>query len=101
MVRHSLCVDLPEFRTQEFQLDGGRRLYRGRDPRAELIYRFRKHKISVFHLPGRGRGQAPMPSTRPAKARIVAVEAWSAGRCGCFILGDAGAEDIAKLASLF
>lgn len=95
------AFDLPELQNSEFSLVGGRVTYLGQEPGAELIYRFRKHEISVFIFQEGAAGQALPSDSGPQKRVSFTVETWSAGGLRYFVLGDAGAEDIAKLASLF
>src|SRR5579864_2364933 len=46
--------NLPELEGTEFELVGGRIAYMGQSPGAQLIYRLRKHELSVFIFQDRG-----------------------------------------------
>lgn len=93
--------DLPELQNSEFSLLGGRVTYLEQTPGAELIYRVRKHQISVFVFP-----EAPLHSSlrlNSALTRTMSfhLETWSQGGLRYFVIGDAGAADVDALAELF
>src|SRR5579863_78943 len=46
--RIPFTFDLPELQNSEFSLLGGRMAYLEQTPGAQLIYKIRKHEISVF-----------------------------------------------------
>ncbi len=93
-------LDLPELQNSEFSLQGGRVTYLGQTPGAHLIYRVRRHEISVFIFP-----EQVVPGDREERSRLVKelsfnVETWShAGLWHCLI-GDVSATDIDNLAEL-
>jgi anti-sigma factor RsiW len=91
--------NLPELQNSEFTLIGGRVTYLGQMPGAHLIYRIRKHQISVFIFPeGAGRG---LPGdSRAHKEATFDVASWSQAGLRYFVVGDATAEDIDKLVRL-
>ena len=92
--------DLPELRDSEFSLLGGRVAYLGQTPGAHLIYKVRKHEISVFIFP-----EQALPGDREEQSRLVKefsfnVEAWNhAGLWYCMV-GDVSVNDMEKLAEL-
>lgn len=99
--RIPFTFNLPELQNTEFVLDGGRVAYLRQSPAAELIFRLRKHRISVFivqeravaHGFGRDAGVRPQATFQ--------LETWGSGGLRYFVIGDAGADDIRNLANLF
>ena len=97
------AFDLPELKDSEFSLLGGRMTYLDQAPGAHLIYDVRKHHISVFvfqerslRLPGRLNQNSFEP-----KNVSFNMETWSQGGLRYFVIGDASAADIDRLAKLF
>ena len=92
--------DLPELQSSEFSLVGGRITYLDQTPGAHLIYRVRKHEISVFIFPeGSLRGRWDDRSA-VTKELSFHMETWSQGNLRYCIIGDASAADINNLAGL-
>jgi anti-sigma factor RsiW len=92
--------DLPELQSSEFSLLGGRITYLDQTPGAHLIYRVRKHEISVFIFPeGSLRGRWDDRSA-VTKELSFNMETWSQGGLRYCIVGDAAAADINNLAEL-
>jgi anti-sigma factor RsiW len=95
------AFNLPELQNSEFSLLGGRMTYLNQTPGAHLIYDARKHHISVFvfqerSLPAKLDENSLLPKQLPFN-----METWSQGGLRYFVIGDAGAADIASLAQLF
>jgi anti-sigma factor RsiW len=95
------AFNLPELQNSEFSLLGGRMTYLDQTPGAHLIYDARKHHISVFvfqerSLPAKLDENSLLPKQLPFN-----METWSQGGLRYFVIGDAGAADIASLAKLF
>ena len=91
--------DLPELQGSPFELVGGRVSYLEQSPGAELIFRVRKHQISVFifqerAMPGR------FPAVGPIDARSFRLESWTHNGLRYFVIGDAAGEDIQALSNL-
>lgn len=91
--------DLPELQGSPFELVGGRVSYLEQSPGAELIFRVRKHLISVFifqqrAIPGR------FPNVGPMNARSFHLETWTRHDLCYFVIGDAAWEDIQALSNL-
>jgi anti-sigma factor RsiW len=91
--------DLPELQGSPFELVGGRVSYLEQSPGAELIFRVRKHQISVFifqerAIPGR------FPNVGPIEARSFHLETWRHNDLRYFVIGDAAREDIQGLSKL-
>jgi anti-sigma factor RsiW len=92
--------DLPELQSSEFSLVGGRITYLDQTPGAHLIYRVRKHEISVFIFPeGSLRGRWDDRSA-VTKELSFNMETWSQGGLRYCMVGDAAAADINNLAEL-
>jgi len=97
--RIPFTFDLPELQGSPFELVGGRISYLEQSPGAELIFRVRKHQISVFifqerALPGR------LPNMGPTDARSFHLETWTHNNLRYFVIGDAAREDIQALSNL-
>jgi anti-sigma factor RsiW len=95
------AFNLPELQNSEFSLLGGRMTYLDQAPGAHLIYDVRKHHISVFvfqerSLPASLNENSPSPKKLPFN-----METWSQGGLRYFVIGDASAADIDRLAQLF
>jgi len=96
--RIPFTFDLPELQNSEFSLLGGRITYLGRTPGAHLIYKVRKHEISVFIFQEgslRGRWDEEYPVTKEFSFNM---ETWSQGGLRYCIFGDAATADISNLA---
>lgn len=90
--------NLPELQNSEFTLIGGRMTYLEQTPGAHLIYHIRKHQISVFIF--------PETSKLPGDSGVgwhsaFEMQTWTQGNLRYFVIGDAPAEDVGKLAELF
>jgi anti-sigma factor RsiW len=94
------AFDLPELQNSEFSLLGGRITYLGQTPGAHLIYKVRKHEISVFIFQEesvRGRWDGTSAVTKELSFNM---ETWSQDSLRYCIVGDAAATDIINLAEL-
>ena len=99
--RIPFAFNLPELQNSDFSLLGGRMTYLEQTPGAQLIYDERKHHISVFVFQERSlRAKLDEHSLLP-KQLPFNMETWSQGGLRYFVIGDAGAADIASLAQLF
>jgi anti-sigma factor RsiW len=99
--RIPFAFNLPELQNSDFSLLGGRMTYLEQTPGAHLIYDERKHHISVFvfqeqSLPSKLSDNA----LQPGKLSFN-METWSKGGLRYFVIGDASAADIDRLAKLF
>ena len=92
--------DLPELPNSEFSLLGGRLTYLGQTPGAHLIYRVRKHEISVFIFPEKLLRDSWDDKSAVTKELSFNMETWSQGNLRYCIIGDASAADINNLAGL-
>jgi anti-sigma factor RsiW len=90
--------NLPELQNSEFTLIGGRVTYLEQTPGAHLIYHIRKHQISVFIFPEASR----LPGDSGVNRRTTfEMQTWTQSNLRYFVIGDAPAEDIGKLAEMF
>jgi anti-sigma factor RsiW len=92
--------NLPELQNSEFTLVGGRVVYLGQAPGAELIYQIRKHEISVFIFPDRAVGQELGSSSSTQKQLSFNIETWGRDGLRYFVIGDASPNDIHNLADM-
>ena len=88
--------NLPELQNTDFTLVGGRVTYLEQAPGAHLIYQVRKHQISVFIFQDR----AVAAGSGAHKDQSFNLQTWSESGLRYFVIGDAGADDIGKLADL-
>ena len=91
--------NLPELQNTDFTLVGGRVAYMEQTPGAQLIYRIRKHEISVFIFQDRAGETATLPSG-PVQAFSFNVESWKKNGLRYFVIGDVGGDDIKTLSKL-
>ncbi len=90
--------NLPELQNSEFSLIGGRVTYLEQTPGAQLIYHIRKHQISVFIFPESFR----LPGDSGVNRHTTfEMQTWAQSNLRYFVISDAPAEDIGKLADLF
>ncbi len=92
--------NLPELQGTDFSLLGGRIVYLSQAPGAHLIYRLRKHEISVFIFQDRGQETATLPSG-PVSTMSFKMESWIQNGLRYFVVGDVSGDDIEKLSKLF
>ena len=98
--RIPFTFELPELESSEFSLVGGRVTYLEQTAGAHLIYKLRKHEISVFIFPAgvsRSREDEPLPVTKKLSFNM---ETWSQGGLWYCIISDTSAADVDKLAGL-
>lgn len=92
--------NLPELQGTDFALVGGRVVYLAQSPGAHLIYRIRKHEVSVFIFQDRGNEPTILPFG-PVSTNSFNVESWTKRGLRYFVVGDVNSEDIEKLSNLF
>jgi anti-sigma factor RsiW len=91
--------NLPELQGTEFELVGGRMAYMGQAPGAQLIYRLRKHEISVFIFQDRGAEMASWASD-PTSSLSFTFETWAKNGLRYFVVGDVSNSDVDALSKL-
>jgi anti-sigma factor RsiW len=87
--------NLPELQNSDFSLVGGRVTYLGQVPGAHLIYRIRKHQVSVFIFPAQLMAES-LPAGVPNNLSFHA-ESWTQDGLRYFVIGDVGLDDIRVL----
>ena len=95
------AFNLPELQNSEFSLFGGRMTYLDQTPGAHLIYGMGKHHISVFVFQERSLLAKLGENSHSPKQLPFNLETWSQGGLRYFVIGDASAADIDRLAKLF
>jgi anti-sigma factor RsiW len=95
------AFNLPELQNSEFSLLGGRMAYLEQSPGAHLIYDVRKHHISVFVFQEHSLPAGLNENYLSPKQLSFNMETWSQGGLRYFVIGDANAADMARLATLF
>jgi anti-sigma factor RsiW len=91
--------NLPDLQGSPFELVGGRVSYLEQSPGAELIFRIRKHLISVFIFQDRAI-PAEFSASEAIDARSFHLESWTQGELHYFVIGDASPEDLRALRDL-
>jgi len=91
--------NLPELQGTEFSLIGGRIVYLAQAPGAHLIYRIRKHEISVFIFQDREEQTVALPAGSVSTMSFN-VESWTKNGLRYFVVGDVSGDDIEKLSKL-
>lgn len=92
--------NLPELQNSDFSLVGGRICYLEQTPGAQLIFRLRKHELSVFIFQDRDVRLSFFGGWRTGQQVAFNQEMWSDRGLRYFIVGDTGSSDIARLAEL-
>jgi anti-sigma factor RsiW len=85
--------NLPELGNTPFTLEGGRLSYLDQAPGAQLIYKIRNHRISVFIFQNRT-GNRFASSNGRSRRLTFNVETWTE------VIGDANADDIHNLSQM-
>jgi anti-sigma factor RsiW len=97
--RIPFSFNLPELQGTEFTLLGGKVAYLHQTPGAHLIYRLRKHEISVFIFPDQQQSGRHFPS-KPASDFSFNIQSWEKGQLRYFLIGDVASEDLESLSKL-
>ena len=82
-----------------FELVGGRVSYLEQAPGAELIFKVRKHQISVFIFQQKAMA-ADFPGSEARDAQSFHLETWKQEELRYFAIGDASADDLRALRTL-
>jgi anti-sigma factor RsiW len=91
--------NLPELQGTEFTLVGGRVAYLRQMPGAQLIYRIRKHEVSVFVFQDRG-GEMASWASDPQSQFSFTFASWAKNGLRYFVVGDVSASDVDALSKL-
>ena len=98
--RIPFSFELPELPNSEFTLLGGRVAYLQRSPGAQLLFGFRKHKISVFIFKEDAAGYPSVLGDLGSRKLAFQAESWSEGGLRYYIISDASAADVHSLGEL-
>jgi anti-sigma factor RsiW len=91
--------NLPELQGTDFTLLGGKVTYLAQAPGAQLIYKIRKHELSVFIFQDRGEGGVSSSSGATSQFSFN-VESWTQNGLRYFVIGDVGVQDVESLSKL-
>jgi anti-sigma factor RsiW len=93
--------DLPELQGTGFELVGGRVGYIEQSPGAQLLYRIRKHQVSVFIFQSKSLPrELAFAEDKTTDAKSFHLESWQRNGLQYFVIGDVAPEDIHALANL-
>lgn len=91
--------DLPELQGSQFELVGGRVTYLEQSPGAQLLFRIRKHQISVFIFQARAL-PPDFAKAQEMEARSFHLESWQHNGLEYFVIGDVAPGDLRTLSEL-
>ena len=91
--------NLPELQGSQFELVGGRVSYLEQSPGAQLLFRVRKHQISVFIFQAKALPLG-LASAGEMDARSFHLERWQRDGLQYFAISDAAPEDLHALSDL-
>ena len=98
----TFTFNLPELQNPEVSLVGGRLVYVGQSPGAELLYLIRRHQVSVFIFQERAVGHLPKSdSTLQRQQETFGFRSWSQNGLHYFVVGGVAGDDLSKIADLF
>ncbi len=90
--------DLPDLQGTQFELVGGRVSYLEQSPGAELVFRVRQHRVSVFIFQEKALSLS-FPRSALLDARSFHLETFEKGGLRYFVIGDVADDDIRALAA--
>jgi anti-sigma factor RsiW len=91
--------DLPDLQGSPFELVGGRVSYLDQTPGAQLLFRVRKHQISVFIFQARA-VHSDLVERQAMDAQSFHLESWQRDRLQYFAISDVAPGDLRALADL-
>jgi anti-sigma factor RsiW len=99
--RIPFSFNLPEFSGTEFSLIGGRVAWLEQEPGAQLLVGLRQHRVSILIFrDGPGLSRA-MPSSRDVSSHAeFNMSTWTSGGLRFFVVSDADAQELTKLAQM-
>jgi anti-sigma factor RsiW len=89
--------NFPEVKDSQFSLIGGKVVYAGQNPGAELLYQMRQHKISIFVFQAKTAGSGPATSHELS----FNVSSWTQGGLRYYMVTDANKDEAGKLVAMF
>jgi anti-sigma factor RsiW len=94
--RLSFTFNLPELAGTSFTLIGGKVVYAGQSPGAELLYTAGAHKISVFIFAARAASEKLISN----RDRSFNVSQWTEGGLAYYVVTDASPDEADKLVAM-
>jgi anti-sigma factor RsiW len=88
--------NLPELAGTSFTLVGGKVVYAGQNPGAELLYTAGPHKVSVFIFAARAAAEKLVSN----RDRSFNVNQWTAGGLAYYVVTDASSDEAGKLVAM-
>jgi anti-sigma factor RsiW len=98
--RIPFSFNLPEFAGTEFTLLGGRLVYLGQQPGAQLIVAMHQHKMSVVIVQESARLADSLPRSNAVQQLAFNVSTWPSHHLRFFVVGDAEPAEVEKLGEL-
>jgi anti-sigma factor RsiW len=95
--RLSFTFNPPPVAGTSFTLIGGKVVYVGQNPGAELFYTAGRHKISVFIFAAR----TPSEKLVSSRDRSFNIKQWTEGGLDYYLVTDASSDEAGKLVSMF
>lgn len=94
------AVNLPDLTNTPFTLLGGRLAYLNQTAGAELLFQFRKHRLSVFVFQNQAQWKNLGPSEKPEQRASFWVATFSLNGLRYFVIADTSAENAEQLSNL-
>jgi anti-sigma factor RsiW len=91
--------NLPDLQGSQFELVGGKVSYLEQAPGAQLLFRVRKHQISVFIFQARILGRKSA-GTQEMDAQSFHLVSWQRNGLQYFVIGDVAPEELRALSNL-
>jgi anti-sigma factor RsiW len=92
--------DLPDLTGTPFELVGGKVSYLDQSPGAHLLFRVRKHQISMFIFQAKDQ-PVDFARAQEANAQSFHLESWQQNGLQYFVISDVAPEDLRLLENLF
>jgi anti-sigma factor RsiW len=92
-------VNVPDLTNTEFTLLGGRVAYLDQQPGAELLFQYRKHRLSAYIFQDRPQWKDSAIRV-PFRSESFWVESWTWGGLRYFVIGDTSPANIHDLSGL-
>ena len=92
--------NLPELQNSPFELAGGRVAYFEQTPGAQLLFRVRKHQLSVFIFSERSLATHISAANVAEQKLDFTIQSWSQNGLRYFVISDASPADVAVLSDM-
>ena len=93
------AFNLPEFQGTPYKLLGGKLIYSGQNPGAELLFAFGRHQISVFIVQNQP-DVFPFNPSNSTSEHGFSVESWTESHLRYSVIGDTAPGDIHALSEM-